>query len=145
MSNTENFHQRSADKVLTANDLFLSSACVTERTAMVREFDIHKVWAVVHLGRAVQESVSRAARSRLNRLVKEQRRIKIDLEDKGQDLLSMTLDKHGVVIDCNAQAWCWVGGKVLDYRTLIVGTYPLYERGTFTFKVEKITRWGTLQ
>ena len=110
MSNTENFPVRSADKVLTANDLFLSSACVTERTAMVREFDIHKLWAVVHLGRSVQESVSRAARSRLNRLIKEQRRIKIDLEDKGQDLLSMTLDKHGVVIDCNAQAWCWVGG-----------------------------------
>jgi hypothetical protein len=134
---------------MSPNDLFFSAMCTTERTAQVREFDIAKLWSVLHLGKAVQESVSRAARSRLNRLIKEERRMRLDFEDNGQDLLWVVLDKNGFVIDCNAQTWCWVCGRVPDFRTLIVGWHPLYERApgycdVLNFKVSKITRWGTL-
>jgi hypothetical protein len=75
----------------------------------------------------VQESVVKAARSRLNRLIKEARYLSMTFEDYGQDFLAWTLDKNGKVIDSNAQAWAWVGGHVTDYLSLIPGTHPLFQ------------------
>ncbi len=105
--------------------LFYSCVSSDERLNKVRTFGIDQLWAVLY-AEGIQESVKKAARSRLNRLIKEARCLSITFEDHGQDFLTWTLDKHGKVIDSNAQAWAWVGGHVTDYRTLMPGVPPLY-------------------
>ena len=111
---------------MNAAVLFASCVSADERLAKVRSFDIDRLWEVLH-AEHVQETVLRAARSRLNRLIKEARHLVMTFEDHGQDFLTWTLDKNGKVIDCNAQCWCWVGGHVTDHRSLIPGVHPLYQ------------------
>lgn len=111
---------------MKAHEVFASSVSADERLASVRTFDIDRLWSVLY-AEHVQESVVKATRSRLNRLIKEVRYLSMTFEDYGQDFLTWTLDKNGKVIDSNAQAFVWVGGHVTDYRSLIPGSYPLFQ------------------
>ena len=108
---------------MKAHEIFSSSVSADERLVKVRAFDIDGLWSVLY-AEHVQETVLKAARSRLNRLIKEARRLVMTFEDHGQDFLTWTLDKNGKVIDSNAQFWCWGGGHVTNpaaFRSQVVG------------------------
>ena len=111
---------------MKAHEIFSSSVSADERLVKVRAFDIDGLWSVLY-AEHVQETVLKAARSRLNRLIKEARRLVMTFEDHGQDFLTWTLDKNGKVIDSNAQFWCWGGGHVTNHRSLFPGVQPLYQ------------------
>ena len=114
---------------MKAHELFASCVSAGERLTKLRTFDIEQLWCVLY-AEHVQKSVLAAARSRLNRLIKEAGHLVITFEDQGQDFLKWTLDKSGKVIDSDAQAWAWVGGHVTDHGSLTLGVHPLYQSKT---------------
>jgi hypothetical protein len=111
---------------MKAHELFGSSVSADERLASLRTYGIDQLWSVLY-AEQVQASVLKAARSRLNRLIKECRHLEITFEDHGQDFLVWTLDKKGKVIDSSAQCSVWVCGYVTDYKSLTPGVHPLYQ------------------
>lgn len=133
---------------MTANQIFATSVSVDERLSVVRQFDILKLWDVLLSDdQQIQKSVVRAARSRLNRLIKETRFMDIEFEDHGQDFLRWTLDKNGMVIDSDMQARFWVGGHVADYRNLMAHVPPMYQSKVYggirhvNYPLKKIYYW----